>query len=142
MKTFRTGQSVAYGVYASLRAFDVRYVGADGEDLDGRAGAEYVRVPTLLMLALAPVAGGLFVIAFPALVLGLVVAAATKPAWSALASLADKRAHLAVVQWQPTAAYLRPPQDEAQAESVAVPTEAQQLIDLEREVAARRGPKS
>ena len=50
--------------------------------------------------------------------------------------------HDAAHQWQPTAAYLRPPQDEAQAEGAAVPTEAQQLIDLEREVAARRGPKS
>jgi len=142
MKTYQTGQSVAYGVYASLRALDVRYVGADGEALDGRAGAQYWRVPTLLMLALAPVAGGLFVIAFPALVLGLAVAAATRPAWSALAGLADRRAHLAVVQWQPTAAYLRPPQEEPPAEGAAAQSDAQPLADLEREVSARREPKS
>lgn len=75
MRNYHTGEPVAYGVYASLRALDVCFVGADGESLEGRAQANYRRVPTLLMLLLAPLAGAVFVMAFPALVLGLVFVA-------------------------------------------------------------------
>ena len=53
MKTYMSGQSVPYGVYASLKPLDLRFAGAEGEILDGRDGTTYTRLPAALVLLLA-----------------------------------------------------------------------------------------
>jgi hypothetical protein len=68
METVHSGDKVKAGVYVAVRALDVQHVGAEGETLQGKAGATYRRVPTTLLLLGGPVLGGLFVLLFPAVV--------------------------------------------------------------------------
>jgi hypothetical protein len=104
MKTSKNGDQVTFGVYASMKPVDIRFVGADGETLEGKAGALYRRIPTLAMVALAPVFGGVFVMAFPALVVMLAIVGLARFAGR---QLVGDTAHLAVMRWEPTTAYLK-----------------------------------
>lgn len=69
MKRYQTGSEAPYGLFVSVRPLDVRFVGADGESLEGHAGAQYVHLPMWTVVALGPVLGGFFLISFPLLAL-------------------------------------------------------------------------
>lgn len=144
MKTYQTTKPAPYGVYASLSPLDMRFVGADGESLEGKAQADYFRVPTGLMLVLAPVAGAVFVVAFPALVLGMTVAAVGNYAAKQVSNVANDSVHFTVARWQPTAAFLRHPGKAPKATEEVKPADAHQgdLVHLEREVQERRDRNS
>lgn len=79
MTTYAHGQNSPYGLYISVRPLDMRFVGAEGERLEGKAGAAYGHVPGPLALLLAPVFGGLFVLTFPFVVLAALLAAFVEP---------------------------------------------------------------
>jgi hypothetical protein len=135
MKTWTNGQTVDRGFYVGPW-FDVQYVGADGEALDGKPGAAYVRVPTLLMLAISPVAGGIFVLAFPLIALGALLVAMAQPVVWAARRAGESFAPLLKPRYQPVAAYLGEPSekdDEAKAEAAD-----DELGDLRDEVATKR----
>lgn len=135
MKTWKSGQKVTYGVYVSTKPFDVRFVGADDETLDGRTGAEYRRIPTLLMVAMAPVLGGVFVMAFPAVVVLLAVVGLGRFAWRQVAGVTGDTAHLAVMRWEPSTSYLK---NTTETPADAKPAPDAALSDLRDEVKARR----
>ena len=126
-QTFRTDARAPYGVYLSTRPLDVRFVGADGETLEGRPGVGYRRLPTALVVAAGPLFGALFVVAFPVLVaIGLLAALRAR--------VADHPAWLAAPRFQPGAVRLQ--RDTGDAD------EALELAALRREVDTRRGAEA
>ena len=106
MKTYQSGQTAEYGIYVAPKALDFRFVGADGERLEGKGSINYYRLPALLMIALSPVIGGVFVMAFPLIVVGFVIGLTVKVAASKVKAMAHEYAHLSTMRWEPTAAYL------------------------------------
>ncbi len=106
MKTYKTNESVSYGLYLSIRSMDVRFVGAEGETLEGKPGADYIKVPVLLALLFSPILGGVFVLGFPLIVVGVLIYAACHLAAEQVRSTISNHAHLALWKWEPTAAYL------------------------------------
>lgn len=137
MKTYKTMQAARYGLYTSTKPLDVRFVGADGEALDGLPGATYRRVPTLLALAAAPVLGGVFVMAFPVLVLLGACVALVRIAATAVGETVQEHAFLASPRWQPVMSYLS--KSHKKAGETAVPAE---LKDLHGEVEKARADEA
>ncbi len=135
MLTYKSGKPARYGVYIAPRHFDMRVVGADNEPIDGKPGAVYLRIPTLLLVALCPFIGGAFVIFFPFVILGAVAVVLFQEARKLVGGVAGDGAPLAQVRWQPGAAYLNGDKEEAAA-SESAPSD--ELADLEAEVRARR----
>ena len=130
MKKTESGQPAKYGFYVSASPVDARFVGADGEPLEGRTGARYTRVPTWLFLLLSPVIGGAFVLAFPLLVVGALLYAI----WATFAAKVLGRAHLARSSWQPAMAHFKTPEGADSAED----SPSAELQDLQEEVQAMR----
>lgn len=73
-KTYGAGEAAPWGVYLGLTRPAVTYIGATGEELKGKSGTRFMRLPTLLVLIGSPFLGLLYVILFPAI---LAVAAGT-----------------------------------------------------------------
>ena len=132
MKRHESNQPAPYGLYVSTNAMDVRFVGAEGETLEGLPGATYVRVPTLLALLLAPVLGGAFVMAFPVLILAVSGVGLAKIAVGGVRKAATDGAWFAGPRWEPATSYLAKGEKKGAAE---VPPE---LSDLKAEVDAKR----
>jgi hypothetical protein len=65
MKGYTGGQTVAPGFYWSRREWEVVTISKNEAVLPGESGIAYVRIPTLAMLALAPVMGALLVMFLP-----------------------------------------------------------------------------
>lgn len=65
MKHYESGQPAPWGIYVCGRALDVRAVDADGELLEGKRGARYLRVPTVLTMFAALAIGGVYAVTFP-----------------------------------------------------------------------------
>ena len=135
MKTFNTGDKVKYGLYIAPQAFDMRFVGADTETLEGKRGAQYYRLPGLLVIAAAPVLGGLFAMSFPIIVIAMVIGALIKAITSGVTNAVRERSHLVNMQWQPTAAYLNKRDRDSKDKDTKTSSE---LSDLNREVQNRR----
>ena len=134
MKIHSTGQRVKTGIYFSPSPLDIHIVDVDGTGLDGREGGQYRRLPAPLALALAPVAGGLFVMAFPVLVLAAIAVAATQWAREKLRAFADEHAYVVQMRWQPEAAYLRHQREDASGEGGADDKEPDdEALELEAE---------
>lgn len=133
MKTHKNQQPAQYGLYLSFNPMDVRFVGAEGEALDGLADAEYRRVPTLLALALAPVLGACFVLAFPVLVIAAVLMAAAKLVVQQVRHTASQHAWIAMPHYEPVASYLT--KGEKKADGAEAPAE---LSDLQKKVDEKR----
>jgi len=136
MKTYTNGQTVKRGFYVGPW-FDVQHVGADGEMLQGRPDAGYVRVPTSLMLVLSPVAGGVFVMAFPLLALGALLVAMAQPVLWAARRVGEASTPLLKVRYQPAMAYLGETRPEDAPKADAAET-TDDLADLRDEVADRK----
>ncbi|HAR42188.1 MAG TPA: hypothetical protein DCS07_06095 [Bdellovibrionales bacterium] len=136
MKTYKSGTQVQYGIYISPKALDFRFVGADNETLEGKSGAQYYRLPTLIAILSAPALGGLFVMTFPVIVVIMVALAIVKAITSAVSSLVQERAHLVNMQWQPSAAYLNKKRRAGKSESAQ--KNSAELQKLEKEVADRK----
>jgi len=131
MKRYASHQPATYGLYFSTRPMDLRFVGADGENLDGHEGASYRRVPMWLAVLLGPVLGGIFVIAFPLIVIGALIGTT---ATAAVRALTHRHAYVARNTWQPAASYFDAKADDAKRREDAA---AAELSDLEDEVGAK-----
>ena len=135
MLTYKSGSPARYGVYVAPRHFDLRVVGADNEPIEGKPGARYLRIPTLLLVALCPLIGGAFVLFFPFVIIGAVAVVLLQEARKLIGGVAEDGAHLAQVRWQPGAAYLN---GDKEAGADGEPALTDELADLEAEVRARR----
>jgi hypothetical protein len=68
MGTYETGRAVPAGVYFSIRHLDLRVVTDEDGVLTGKEGVPYRRSPLLAVALLAPVLGGVFVMALPLII--------------------------------------------------------------------------
>lgn len=102
MIKFDSGDQVPYGLYAAP-LMDVRFVGADWEILDGKPGKKYVRLPISLMIAASPILGGVFVLAFPLIVVAMVVYSGFS---FAVGKIAKTLPQFSVNNWEPAVSYL------------------------------------
>ena len=105
MKLWTAGQQVPTGLYVAPKALDVRYVGSDNETLQGTENAVYLRIPTLVLLAVAPALGGIFVMAFPFLVLGFTAMVTATVGYKFARQAAQRLVVYASPDWAPSAAY-------------------------------------
>lgn len=131
MKRYDANQPAPYGLYLSTRPFDIRFVGAEGEPLEGKDGASYRHVPTWLAVLLAPALGGAFVLAFPIIVLVAIFGAIGGALFK---GVGKRHSYVARNGWQPAAAYF----DKKDASRTDGDTPADELADLDAEV----GPKA
>lgn len=136
MKTYLSGKPARGGVYVAPRRFDLRVVGADGEILEGKPNAKYIRIPTLLVIAMGPAIGGAYVVAFPFVIIGALAVVLYGGLRRLASSTAESQAHLAQVRWQPGAAYLNGSENAGKASEVEAADG--ELGDLEEEIRARR----
>lgn len=145
MKKLTTGESAQYGLYVSTRPLDIRFAGADGESLEGLPDANYVRLPTLAVVAAAPMLGGAFVLAFPLLVILASIVCVARLVAKAVHKSAGEHAYLAQPRWEPMTSYLNRGKDEEGKDGkVAEPGEAAKddLVDLREVVKARRSSET
>ena len=112
MRTYRANESCQYGLYFSLRGLDMRFVGGDGESLMGKRGVTYYRLPNTLLVLASPLIGGLFVLSFPLIILGMTSVLATYALAKMVWSFAAPKAYLTSLRWEPTLAYLAKPKGE------------------------------
>lgn len=68
MNTYVTGEAVGSGLYMSWKQRDLRIVTETEQVLDGEPEAIYRRIPLWMLVALAPVLGGLYAMAFPVII--------------------------------------------------------------------------
>jgi len=139
MKTYETNKPAPYGVYFSMKPIDVRFVGAEGETLEGPARS-YKRLSMIAVALLGPVLGGVFVFAFPALVLLGVLYTVIKGAVAKVRTSADEAAQVASLRWAPGASYLNKIHDPNAGDAGA--PRADELDGLRAEVDARRSTES
>jgi len=139
MKTYDAGDKVPYGVYFSANPFNLHYI-SDDEVLPGAQGTTFKRLPTLLIVAAGPAIGGIFVMAFPAIILMAVMVAVWKLGVKTVRSFASKNAHLVQMNWEPNAAYLTGDgkEPEEDAEAIDRDLEDDEVEALEAEVETRR----
>ncbi|TNF35365.1 MAG: hypothetical protein EP329_06280 [Deltaproteobacteria bacterium] len=130
MKRYENGTEAPYGLYLSASPIDVRFVGAEGEALDGREGARYLHLPAWMVVALGPALGGAFVMAFPLLVIAAVLGLALTLTFKGLGT---KHSYVARANWQPAAAYF----DQGATGDDVDPLWDAEMAALEREVMAR-----
>ncbi len=139
MKRYPSNSPAPYGLYFNLWPPDARFVGAAGEPLEGRPGRQYLRFPTIIALLMAPVLGGLFVVAFPFLIFAALVLVVAEPAAKRIRSSFESRAHLVRVRWSPTVAYLNHDEEEEdETEGHDDQIQDSEIIELEDEIARRR----
>jgi hypothetical protein len=132
-----SGTPVKSGYYLNSRRFSFSHVAVDGEALRGTAGDRWVRVPAPLLLAAAPIIGGLFVVAFPIVgVATLAVGIARKLAGGVKEGAADLAANL-VPGPLPGEAHLTGKPGEAKDGTPAKADPA--LENLEKEIGEKRG---
>jgi hypothetical protein len=78
MTTYAGGTQVKSGYYVDTSSFGFAHVTRDGGRLPSGEGRSYTRVPVVLVLAAAPVLGGLFVVALPFIGFGVTAYAVGK----------------------------------------------------------------
>ena len=83
--TFHAGEQVGHGFYLGLNHLEQVTFGQGGGELPGGEGGTWLRIPWLLVAALAPVVGLVFFVTMPAigvaLVLKVVAEAALRETW-------------------------------------------------------------
>ncbi len=132
MARYENHARAPYGLYVSTRPVDARFVGAEGERLDGIEGATYRRIPTPLAVLLAPVFGGLFVMAFPVVIFAAIFTAIARMVGAGAREAATSTARVATARYATAAAFV-----DGKGEDRPEGTE-EELADLEAEVADRR----
>lgn len=133
-KVRHAGEPVGWGIYVGINRLCVCYVSAPNEPLEGDAGTRYLRVPTWMVLVGSPLLGGLYVLLFPLVMAGALLAVVGSLIAAPIARASERYGRMTTSNWQPNAAYLQRPSNE---DSASTHTE-DPLADLSEEVAARR----
>ena len=130
---------VKSGTYLNTKRFALTQVSNDGDALPGAAGEEWVRVPTAVAIAAAPILGGLFVVAFPFVGLATVAAGvARKLAGGVKDGAADLAANLSAGP-VPGEAHLTGKPGEAGQPVAGEPSDPS-LAALGKDIEAKRRP--
>jgi hypothetical protein len=140
MATYAGGTAVARGYFIQGRSFEFANVEKDGGQLPGSAETRWVRVPTLLVIAMAPALGGLFVMTLPFVGFGLVAyEVARRLAPGAKAGAKELAATVAPV-WVPGEAHLAGTPTQGKDEE-APPRRDEKVEALAKEIEEKRAPR-
>ena len=99
------GTRVRAGFYWNVAGWTIETIGKEGDLLPGGAEHRYVKLPIVLVLALAPVMGGLYVMFLPCIGFAMVLALAARKAVEALTRLGVGLMATVSPAWQPGEAY-------------------------------------
>lgn len=138
MLTHEGGRKARGGFYWNVRGWSIVTVPRGGGALPGDRDSHYLRLPVVVLLALAPVMGGLYVMFLPFIGFAMVLAFAGRRTVEAAArALAGLMATVSPA-WRPGEAYFAGKGTEPGAEDARPETEAEPLARLEREIDDRR----
>jgi hypothetical protein len=140
MKTFESGNTVAGGYYWNLGKWEMATVQGEAGRLDGHAGDKYVKVPLPLVLAVAPMMGGLFVMFLPFIGFALTADAAARAGIKAARELGADLASLVTPGWRPGEAHMQGKRPDEKADAKA-PAAADGLDKLQKEIDEKRAEK-
>ena len=143
MTTTIGGTAVRSGYYWNLGKWEVTPVERDGGHLPGGRGDRFLRIPMVLVLALLPMLGGLFVVFLP--VIGFVLAfyAAVRPVVGLFKRSARDLAATVTPGWAPGEAHLTGKRGEKGSSEPAGPPRADERLEkLSREIEAKRHQRS
>jgi len=132
------GSTAKAGYYFNLKSWEVHPVPADGERLPGEAGQQWIAVPTIAALVLAPILGLTFLMFLPFIGFYLTLEAAVQPVLRVFRHEAAELAATMSPGWQPGEAHLTGKREE---EGKAVEGQGPPQGELEKlaaEIEARR----
>jgi len=139
MATYAGGTAVKRGYYIDARKFELVSIQQDGGMLPRGAETRWLRVPTLLVIAMAPALGALFVVTLPFVGFGVVVYEIAKRLAPGAKVSAREIAATVAPAWVPGEAHLAG----APAKDEPAPATSDEEVDaLAREIEAKRSPKS
>jgi len=104
MKTYRSGETVAPGLYLSVRQLAFKAVDEEGP-LPGAAGETYRRVPALMMLVVGPLLGLVYVMFLPFLGVAMVTWLLGVKGVHAAEATARQAARVLRPGWEPAMAF-------------------------------------
>jgi hypothetical protein len=143
------GSTAKAGYWFNTSSWEVHPVPADGERLPGEAGQQWLAIPTVAALLLAPVLGLTFLMFLPFIGFYLTIEAAIRPLLRVFQHQASELAATMSPGWQPGEAHLTGKRTEeghpveGQGPPSAKPEgEEDSFEKLAREIEAKRNPKS
>lgn len=138
MATYVGGAQVRSGYYLDASKLAFANVEKDGGTLPGGAEARWTRVPVALVVAAAPVLGGLLVVTLPLVGFGVAAYAIGRKLSSRARAGAQEIAATVAPGWAPGEAHLtgEPPEEDA---AKAPPAKDEHVERLEKEIGERRG---
>lgn len=143
MTTCSGGTAVRSGYYWNLGKWEVIPVEKNGGQLPGGRGDKFLRIPILVVLALLPMLGGLFVVFLPVIGFALTLYAATRPIVGLFQRSARDLAATVTPGWAPGEAHLTGKRGEKGASEEQGPPRADERLEkLEKEIEAKRNPRS
>ena len=139
MKTYAGNQRVERGYYLDRKSFKFAHVTQDGGQLPGGAETRFVQLPVAVVVAAAPVLGGLFVVALPFIGFGLTAYAIGRALSGGARVGAREIAATVAPPLVPGQAHLAGKPGEEGAEKAGAEAAKDARIDeLEREIAGKR----
>lgn len=105
MARFAGGTQVEGGYYWNPRNWEVEVVGNEGGTLSGSADHKFLKVPFLLLFAIVPMMGVMFMIALPAIGFALFFWAIAKKLTGGVKESAKELASTVTPGWQPGEAH-------------------------------------
>jgi len=109
MIRYGAGELVKKGFYFNQSSAEFTRVSTPWGNLPWDATGEFIRVPGILVVALAPVLGGLFVMFLPFIAFAMVLSLVAKGCGRAGQWLSHKVLVMLIPQWTPGEAYLARP---------------------------------
>jgi hypothetical protein len=138
MTTFEGGTAVKNGYYLNLSRWAIEPVAKDGERLPQGKG-EWIAIPTVAAIVLAPILGATFLMFLPVIGFVLSLQALAAPVTRMFRSSAADLAATVSPGWQPGEAHFTGKSPEEGRGEVEGPTAQDERLDeLEREIERRR----
>jgi hypothetical protein len=139
MTTTIGGTAVRSGYYWNLGKWEVIPVERDGGQLPGGRGDKFLRIPVVVVLALLPMLGGLFVVFLPVIGFALVAYALAKKVAALVGDGAADLASTLTPGWRPGEAHLTGTPGEADKDLPHEHGAGDQALEaLKKEIADKR----
>ena len=127
------GDRVNAGFYLNLDHLAVTPLSGKGGVLPGSADQRYLRVPTLAVLAFAPLMGAAYVVFLPFIGIAMVLQHLGKKAYAAVSDAAQGTLESVSPAWRPGEAHFAGPEEKEKAEK---PAEAAPDAEVEKRLQA------
>ncbi len=139
MTTCIGGTAVRSGYYWNVGKWEIVPVEKNGERLPGGRGEKFLRIPVILVLALLPMLGGLFVVFLPVIGFALTIHAVARPIVGLFKHTATELASTVAPGWLPGEAHLTGTRTEKESkEEKGPPVANERLEKLEKEIEEKR----